>query len=106
MTDTTLKDALHNLSADSGVSDDCCKGIVVGVAAMLKVTGQTFVEAIQTLVAHSPSLRLKRVAPAEWHKEIALQTWLRDTTGVCKSCGDRGKRDAECPTCKGFLFAK
>lgn len=81
MTDTTLlKDALANLLPDADTNADYCKGLVVGIAAMLKVTGKTFVETIQTLVAHAPKECLKKHAPKEWHKEIALQTWLRETT--------------------------
>ena len=50
-----LKDALHNVCADSGASDDYSRGLVVGlVAGMMAVTGLSYFELVPVVRAAMP----------------------------------------------------
>ena len=62
-----LRDALHNLSKDSGASDDYCKGLVVGmISVIMAVTDNPHKDAMQVLTPHLPTTEDYRKMPEDW----------------------------------------
>jgi len=62
-----IKDALHNLSPDSGASSDYRRGIVVGVTATLMACeGYAFEQAFGAVCRYMPSKYDPKAIPENW----------------------------------------
>jgi hypothetical protein len=67
-----IKDALYNLDARSGASEDYCKGLLVGVVSAWMAAGLSFQDAIDEvarLMPHAPGTRL--ACPEPWKDALA-----------------------------------
>jgi hypothetical protein len=75
---TTLKDAIHNVAAQSGASDDYARGIVVGAVAGMMATGMTWHNAMAQVAITWPANEYaprEAALPESWVD--AFQTELR-----------------------------
>lgn len=70
MNETLLKDALYNLSSDSGANADYCKGIVVGMVSTLMAIDSTFPQALQRVERNLPANLSKDCWPKAWLPEL------------------------------------
>jgi hypothetical protein len=69
---TTLKDLLHNLSIEeNGGNHEYCKGLLVGVLAMLTASGMEFKDACQMVWQHMPRKVNRMRVPTVFHEHFA-----------------------------------
>jgi len=77
-----LKDALHNLAADSGANLDYCTGLTVGVVSALMSVGFTFRDAIAQVGINSPD--------AKYNPRYAVpESWMQDFIAARLSAGHK-----------------
>lgn len=67
-----LKDCLYNLHMSSGASDDYCKGLIVGIAALMVAAGYSLDHALQVIALHMPASHraLADCTPESWATDL------------------------------------
>ena len=66
-----LKDALHNVCAESGASDDYSRGLVVGVvSALMAATGMSYNDVVLIVANHLPYPFDPIRIPTNWRNDF------------------------------------